>query len=95
MSYQDKKSICDAKATYSRAPAPKSSKVVRGVGHENEDMPHIEDMSSCDLLAPFSKGQQFWIDAHYDYEKHSGMKSISGGQAEIMGIAIMYIAVSK
>lgn len=56
-------------------------------------MPHIEDMSTCDLLSPFSKGQQFWIDATYDYGMHPGMKSVSGGQAEIMGIAIMYIAV--
>jgi hypothetical protein len=59
MSYQDKKTICDAKATYSKAPDPKSSKVARSIEHRNEDMPHIEDMSTCDLLAPFSKGQQF------------------------------------
>lgn len=69
------------------------SKVARDGGHGNEDMPHIKDMSTCDLLSPFSKGQQFWIDATYDYGMHPGMKSVSGGQAEIMGIAIMYIAI--
>lgn len=95
VSYQDKKTICDAKATYSKASAMKTkpSKVGRDVAHGNEDVPHIEDMSTCDLLAPFSKGQQFWIDANYDFGKHPGMKSNSGNWAEIMGIAIMYIAV--
>ncbi|RDI77801.1 hypothetical protein Vi05172_g12242 [Venturia inaequalis] len=98
LSYQDKKPICNAKATYSKAPPmnpnpAKPSKVTRDGGHGNEDMPHIEDMSTCDLLSPFSKGQQFWIDANYDYGMHPGMKSVSGGQAEIMGIALMYVAV--
>jgi hypothetical protein len=70
ITYQDKKSICDAKATYSKAPAMKSAKVSRDVAHGNEDMPHIEDMSTCNSLAPFSTGQQFWIDAKYDFEQY-------------------------
>jgi hypothetical protein len=91
--YQNKKTICDAKATYSKSTTRKTSKTTRDVAHGNEDQPHIEDMSTCELMGPFVKGDQFWIDASYDFVKHPGMKANSGNYAEIMGIAILYISV--
>lgn len=93
--YQNKKTICDSKATYSQPAvnATKSSVKERAVAHGNEDMPHIEDMSYCSMMGSFSKGDKFYIDAAYDFEKHMGMKANSGNWAEIMGIAILYVAI--
>jgi hypothetical protein len=93
--YNKGSSICDARATYSKPTGMKmsSSKTSRDVTHGNEDMPHIENMSTCEMMGSFSKGDQFWIDASYDFNQHPGMKANSGSFAEIMGIAILYIAV--
>lgn len=68
-------------------------KKTRDVAHGNEDMPHIENMSTCEMMGPFSKGDTFWIDATYDFNQHPGMKANSGSYAEIMGIAILYVSV--
>jgi len=60
----------------------------------NEDMPHIESMKTCGgkELGPLKVGDEIHIDANYDFNKHMGMKSNRGGYAEIMGIAILFIA---
>ena len=96
--YNNKKVICDSQATYTQN-ATTSGKLMgktrRHVLHGNEDIPHIETMSTCAGLAlgPLKLGDEIHIDASYDFAKHMGMTSNRGGYAEIMGIAILYVAV--
>jgi hypothetical protein len=54
---------------------------------------HIKQMSTCSALGPLKKGDTIFIDANYDFGKFAGMKSKAGSYTEVMGIAILYIAV--
>jgi hypothetical protein len=54
---------------------------------------HIKQMSTCSALGPLKKGDTIYIDAAYDFQKFAGMKSKAGAYTEVMGIAILYIAV--
>jgi hypothetical protein len=54
---------------------------------------HIKQMSTCSALGPLKKGDTIFIDANYDFQKFAGMKSTKGAYTDVMGIAILYIAV--
>jgi hypothetical protein len=56
---------------------------------------HIKKMSTCSSLGPLKKGDRIYIDANYDFGKFEGMKSKAGAYTEVMGIAILYIAVKN
>jgi hypothetical protein len=43
-------------------------------------------------MGNFKKGDKIHIDANYDFGKNMGMKGTSGGYAEVMGIAILFVA---
>jgi hypothetical protein len=50
-------------------------------------------MSTCSALGPVKKGDTIFIDANYDFNKFMGMKKNTGGYSDVMGIAILYLAV--
>lgn len=54
---------------------------------------HIKQMGTCSALGPVKKGDAIFIDANYDFQKYAGMKSSKGSYTDVMGIAILYIAV--
>lgn len=54
---------------------------------------HIKQMGTCSALGPLKKGDTVFIDANYDFQKFAGMKSNKGSYSDVMGIAILYIAV--
>jgi len=65
-------------------------------GHDTPEA-HISRMTACyiDRVLPVThvkKGQQWYVEAHYDYNKFQGMKD-KGYQSEVMAIALMYVAV--
>jgi hypothetical protein len=58
---------------------------------------HISSMSTCYYdnvgVRKLSKTQSWTLQANYDYDKYTGNREADGDQANIMGIAIMYVAV--
>jgi len=56
-------------------------------------MAHIKQMSTCSDLGQIKKGDRIWIEAYYDLSKYAAMKKKNGGYADVMGIAILYLAV--
>jgi hypothetical protein len=63
-------------------------------GPHSLDGEHISAMSPCSgkdmALKKLQKGQKWQITAHYDYDKHGGMK-MGGKQSNVMGIALLLI----
>jgi hypothetical protein len=49
-------------------------------------------MTTCTNMGRIKVGDRVQIKANYDYTKHNPMKTKGGGNAAIMGIAIMYAA---
>jgi hypothetical protein len=64
-----------------------------GPHNANDGMAHIKQMSTCSAMGPIKKNDTIHIDANYDFDKYMGMKTNSGGYSDVMGIAILYMAV--
>jgi hypothetical protein len=64
-----------------------------GPHNANDGMAHIKQMSTCSAIGPIKKGDTIFIDANYDFTKFMGMKKNTGGYSDVMGIAILYLAV--
>ena len=62
-------------------------------GLVKDGMAHIKQMSTCNALGPIKKGDTVFIDANYNFNQHMGMKSKAGAYTEVMGIAILYLAL--
>jgi hypothetical protein len=62
---------------------------------------HISNMSTCyyDEVSPIGRkldpSQKWVIDGRYNYDKYTGNLDAEGEQADIMAIAIMYVAVTR
>jgi hypothetical protein len=65
-----------------------------GPHNANDGMAHIKQMSTCSAMGPVKKGDTIFIDANYDFGKYMGMKKNTGGYSDVMGIAILYMAVT-
>jgi hypothetical protein len=97
---QNGKTICASKANYALGG---HSHKKRSISHmmTRRDGPstglgdgklHIDYMTTCTNMGRLKVGDRVQIKANYDYSKHSPMKTKGGGNAAIMGIAIMYLA---
>lgn len=87
-----------AKATPAKAGGMEGMAGMKGVvrrdgGPHKSGEAHIKQMGTCSALGPLKKGDTIFIDANYDFGKFAGMKSKAGAYTEVMGIAILYIAV--
>lgn len=93
-----------AAAPAAAAPAPAAPAPAKGMagmkgmvrrdgGPHKPGEVHIKQMSTCSALGPLKKGDTVFIDANYDFQKFAGMKSNKGSYSDVMGIAILYIAV--
>lgn len=67
--------------------------VRRDGGPQKAGEAHIKQMGTCSSLGPLKKGDTVSIDANYDLQKYAGMKSNKGSYSDVMGIAILYVAV--
>jgi len=62
---------------------------------------HISSMTECYAgrdpmpVKTVQKGQSWYVQAHYDYSTHTGNKDSRGRQQEVMGIALMFIAIPQ
>jgi hypothetical protein len=69
------------------------------MGNQNSATEHISKMSLCtnDKFADkkLVKGQKWKLRAEYDYNKNKGNRHGDGKQANVMGIAIMFVRVKK
>lgn len=82
-----------AKAGDMKGMAGMKGMVRRDGGPHKAGEAHIKQMGTCSALGPIKKGDTVYIDANYDFGKYAGMKSKAGAYTEVMGIAILYIAV--
>jgi len=90
-------------ATAPKAAAPKGKTPAKGMAgmagmkrHDSDDMDgaeHIAKMGTCSAMGPIKKGDTVHIDANYNFALHKGMKTKTGAMTEVMGIAILYLAV--
>ena len=96
--YQNKKVICKSNAEYGMGGGHAHGRRAKDVltrrdGPASADgKAHIRLMTTCSSMGPIKKGDQIFIDAVYDFQKHEGMKSKAGAYTEVMGIAILYAA---
>jgi hypothetical protein len=101
---QNNKTICAAQATYDmggghaikrRQADGRYSSIPMDVPGSFDGKSHIQETSTCSMMGPITKGDQFTIDALYDFGLHEGRKSPAGQYNEIMGIAVLYAAVDE
>jgi len=95
--YHNNQVMCNSKAQYDE---PQMKGMAKGMTRRdggphgaNDNMAHIKQMGTCSALGPIKKGDTIFIDANYDFNKFQGMKSKAGAYTEVMGIAILYVAV--
>jgi hypothetical protein len=59
---------------------------------------HISSMSTCfNQMMPvrnLQKSQRWILKGHYNYDQHAGNTEKDGEQQDVMGLALMYVAVS-
>jgi hypothetical protein len=96
---QNNKVICASKANYaigghSHKKRSTTHMLARrdGPSDRGDGKLHIDYMTTCTNMGRLKVGDRIQIKAHYDYTKHDPMKTKGGGNAAIMGIAIMYAA---
>ena len=102
--YKNQEVICASKAQYGRGGGHAHGRTVaerrslskrQGNGPSVDGKEHISQMSTCVMMGPVKASDNIWIDAEYDFNKHTGMQSKTGAFTEVMGIAIMYIATDN
>ena len=81
--------VCTSTSVYSR-----------GMTHATEAMPgigsdHICFMSQCNDSGQIRIGEEWSVNAHYDFDEHHPMLDGNGNVDAIMGIAIMYVAEDR
>jgi hypothetical protein len=94
------KVLCSSKAAYAQ-----SKEYINGGGNgahgasthgHGVALKHISSMSSCYVpnipVTELTKDQSWHVEGQYDYSQHDGNKD-GNKQAEIMAIALMYVAV--
>jgi hypothetical protein len=94
----DGQNVCTSVAGYGERPefVAKSS-----VGHGGGATVHLSSMTLCSPNAGtmkvrrVSKSQRWQLRAEYDYGKNKGNHHGDGKQANVMGIAIMYVRLKK
>jgi hypothetical protein len=104
--YNPGQAFCTSKAGYAEKPeyisgghsmggsAPKAKE-----GHAHGvAAKHISSMTQCYMgdklpIEKVQRGQSWYVQGRYDYSKFEGNKEANGKQAEIMAIALMYVAV--
>jgi hypothetical protein len=98
----DGKPVCDSETAYGTKPeyigmakAPGAS--AGGHDHGGAGMKHISDQKVChgESLAQktMKKGQNWNLNAYYDFDKFKGNAHENGDWDEVMGIAIMFVRV--
>jgi hypothetical protein len=90
----DGKLACNSEASYGGSP-----EFISRSAHGGGTTVHISQMSTCVgdtmLVNKVTKGQKWQLRADYNYEKNSGNHHGDGKQANVMGIAIMFVKVKK
>jgi hypothetical protein len=97
---QNDNNICASKANYaigghSHKKRSTTHSLIRRdgpAGDRGDGKLHIDVMTTCTNMGRIKVGDRIQIKANYDYTKHDPMKTKGGGNAAIMGIAIMYAA---
>jgi len=109
INYGTGQTLCTSKAKYAESSeyinwGGKKSMAGMNMKRSADDMgvadKHISSMSECYVgrdplpIKEVTRGQSWYVQAHYDYGQHEGNKNTKGKQQEVMGIALMYIAIS-
>jgi hypothetical protein len=92
----DGQQTCDSSATYGGSPAY-VQKNAGGV-HAHGALEHLSEMSQCNQKSlprsRIAKGQNWYMKAEYDFNKHKGMMHEDGNWDEVMGITLMFVRVA-
>ena len=92
----DGKRACTSEASYGGSPEYVQK---TAMGHKNSATVHLSKMSLCVndklMVKKLVKGQNWRLRAEYDYGKNKGNRHGDGKQANVMGIAIMFVRVKK
>jgi hypothetical protein len=99
INYNTGKPLCVSKAGYAETDEyiQRMNHAAGGKGHAAVSK-HISSMTACYLdqklaVQTLSKDQSWYVEGLYDYAQHDGQKDAKGRQSEIMGIALMFVAV--
>lgn len=87
--------MCDSIARY---PFIKGDGDLNGEGDDVHDDgafgEHIVDMSVCRNVEVMRKGEEWGVRAEYNFGMHKPIMGEHGRPREVMGIAILYVAVT-
>jgi hypothetical protein len=80
--------LCDSQATYGGTPQYIERSQAGKAG-----MKHISNMTDCFNMGEVTKGDKFYVEAHYDMIQNMPMRNAKGKLSTVMGIALWYVAV--
>jgi hypothetical protein len=89
--------VCDSVATYAETEGWVHHAPSRSMNGMNIAKNHINGMTNCWLgemkIKELKKTQNWIIKGNYDYDRYGGNLEEGGKQAEIMALALMFVAV--
>jgi hypothetical protein len=87
--YVGNREICNSVVTYGGKPEDiesPNSKMGPGMAHISNDL-------VCNMMGTLNKDDPLHVQAFYNMQEHMPMKNVKGELSQVMGIAILYVAM--